>query len=779
MCVFSPDPCLFDLKNVLARLSDSDQARVMSEELRAACMQTFAKFVAADGSICEEDLADAVMAAVPVERQQTLGITAETARSLLGKLGLSDNVSEDEYLHLWRWAETEKTLELCGGPIVALVLPHGMARFGIESIEHAIGRLDTLADLGTPMSAGDLVLVQKMWEKCVPFFNPSGFKTCQTMAMKALQPLVYLAKKNPLKRAPLLEAVARISAGHLENACYAGRMKALREVLALALQKGQPATDSQMALAVCCSLAPYDEAALSDLIADIAEHATAENPGTFACVQASALNVLSQLSAHEKLQPLVAGVLPLPILIRMNRDHRALETNYDRFDFQLLCLNLLPYRTDEGVQDVLLDDLIVQGALSCLVEALAASVQNAEWPIGSNCFRRPVPLLNVLRRVCLAGKASWCRDAYRSVGALLEDEPRAALDALRQLATSRRNSEVIAADAELMAKIQEIIDESKAFDDGSLAEVGEALQCELAAQATGVYDLADFDELCGGKRVVHLRGTVAESGYTLHCGEYDRVLDLLLDAEVIVWDHDGAPEMGPTTRPEDQVNFSTSYTQILIRALREAGARAWSARARGESVSDLVVAGFLSGDETIWRELVSEFPAQVLFFAKPISTLQEVALPPLSLSRGVSGVSGTERQSYVTHDESTAIPPEECSAFSVDVDYHPIALQSLAGRVSHARTVVSLGLSGASKDDFALLANGDCAGAEEWYVFPTSQIHPTGLDLSLDEWGGLALREPVVFTAATRRITALSGEWKMSFNASANDWEITAVEPSA
>jgi hypothetical protein len=775
MCIFAPDPCLFDLNTVMTRLPASDQTRVMSEELRAACMATFAHFVEAEGSICDEDLSRAVMAAVPAERHQVLGITAETARSLLSKLGLKD-VTEQEYLHLWQWAEAEKTLELFKGPIVALVLPDGFSRFGVDAVEQAISRLDTLVHMAhMVMTAGDLIMVQKMWEKCVPSFNPAGFRSCQTAALKALVPLVKLAKKMKDKRAPLLEAVARITAGNADNARYAGRMQDLQDVLGQALRAGASALDSQMGLMVASSIAPFDGTALVDLVPEIVAHATTELPGTFACVQSSALSVLSQLSAHENLQAFIAALLTMPALLRMFRQHRALENPHDRFDFQLLCLNLLPFRTaDYELLDSLLEDLVLQGSLNGLVEALAASVIGAEWPIGSNCFRRPVPLINVLCRVCRAGKAALCREAYRSLAALLDDEPRAALAGLRELATSRLNAEVMGADEALMAQVQEIIDESKAFDDGVLAEEGEALQRELAAQACGVYDVADFEELCGGKRVVQLRGTDVESGYTLHCSEYDRALDLLIDAEVIVWDHVCPPEHGPTGRPEDSANFSTSYTQMLVRVLTEANRRASIARAHGENPASLLVAGFLNSGVQQWTELAEAFPGQVVFFAKPIRRLEDSAVPPpVPLDRVVSGATERTHHSYVTHDESTAVPDQN-SVISLDLefDFHPVSLRSQAVQVSHARTVVSLGLCGVSKEDFACVAKGDTM-IEQWYVFPTSQLHPTQVDLQLDEWGGMALCEPLVLASDTRALTALSGEWQLTFNACENSWDVT------
>merc|ERR1719389_1009656 len=85
--------------------------------------------------------------------------------------------------------------------------------------------------------------------------------------------------------------------------------------------------------------------------------------------------------------------------------------------------------------------------------------------------------------------------------------------------------------------------------------------------------------------------------------------------------------------------------------------------------------------------------------------------------------------------------------------------------------VVSIGLTGSAKEDFARMASGEVSGPEEWIVFPAFAQHPMRADASLAEWGGMQLTERCVLSAATRDVSAASGAWTLALDAE-GEWQI-------
>lgn len=213
MDVAKPSASLFDLGGVLSQLSAADREKVESEEFRTSCMSTFAKFVDADGNVSEDEAARAVLACVPEERQPILGLTTETAAAFLCHFGVTAAIASDVYLRIAQWAEAERALELCNGPVVPAVLPAGAGRAGVETVEQCVDRIEALAADRGVLRAGDMMWVQKIAEKCLPDTNPEGYRTCQHWAAKVVPTLLRVAAYSPNQRAPLLEACARIAAG--------------------------------------------------------------------------------------------------------------------------------------------------------------------------------------------------------------------------------------------------------------------------------------------------------------------------------------------------------------------------------------------------------------------------------------------------------------------------------------------------------------------------------------------------------------------------------------
>merc|ERR1719498_828950 len=131
----------------------------------------------------------------------------------------------------------------------------------------------------------------------------------------------------------------------------------------------------------------------------------------------------------------------MTLLLRLLSGHRAMERSDDRFDVQLLCLQLLAETTADGCRVVdLLDDLVAQGATANLVEALNAAVDGAEYPLGSRCFRRPGPLVHCISALARDGKASKLRGARAALSKMLDDDGTStdALVGLQAVAASRR-----------------------------------------------------------------------------------------------------------------------------------------------------------------------------------------------------------------------------------------------------------------------------------------------------------------------------------------------------
>ena len=85
-------------------------------------------------------------------------------------------------------------------------------------------------------------------------------------------------------------------------------------------------------------------------------------------------------------------------------------------------------------------------------------------------------------------------------------------------------------------------------------------------------------------------------------------------------------------------------------------------------------------------------------------------------------------------------------------------------------TVVSIGLTGAAKADFARIAGGEVRGSvSSWVVFPAMVRRPNGTDEPLAEWGGMALVERCVLSAATRQVDSAS--WTMTRDAG-GEWQV-------
>jgi len=780
MDVAKPPASLFELSGVLSQLSATDREKVESEAFRSTCLTTFSNFMDADGVVPEENTAQAVLACVPEERQPVLGLTAETAAAFLCHFGVTaSSIASDVYLRIAQWAEAERTLELCHGPVVPAVLPAGNGIYGVEAVEQGIDRIEALAKEGETLRAGDLMWVQKIAEKCLPDINPTSYRTCQQQAAKVVPTVLRCAVQSPAQRSQLLDAVARIAAGSRPAGEKLAKAPAFREVLEITLSGSRadargnvsPATDVHAALQACASVACQDfgAAALKAFVPTIAGYALAEHVGTFATIQAGALSVLAQLCAHEALKPVVAASLTMTLLVRLLSGHRAMERRDDRFDFQLLCVQLLGETTADGCRVAdMLEDIIAQGAPANLVEALDAAVKGEEYPLGSRCFRRPAPLVQCIIAVARAGKAAQLRGARSALRALLDDEDtqKDALEGLRALAASRRCAEELLGDEALLAALEDIAADERAF--GEETRAGDVLVAVRAkvAENPPVYETHEFAAVLGGQgKAVQFCGPALDAQERLLCTDADDVVERLLEFGVIVWDGDPPAAHRHTGRPEDLPNLSTAFTQVIERALLEAEYRQ----------QPLVAAGFCGADvdaaQKAWADLAKTFPGRVVLFGSAREGVPVAAMP--DLVRAVSGLTeGSHRshRSLPLPDSSTAAPSVASEDFRSVASLEP-AFESAGLRAVAPTTVISIGLTGAAKADFARMAAGQVSGPEEWIVYSAFAQHPKRADVSLAEWGGMQLTERCVLSAATREVSSANGEWTLTLDAE-GEWQL-------
>jgi len=782
MDVAKPSASLFDLHDIISRLSEADREKVESDSFRALFMPTFSRLMDADGLVSEEDAVEAVLACVPQERQPVLGLTAETALAFLGNFGVTGVITSDTYIYIAQWAEAERILELCDGPVVPLVLPAGSGRAGVDTVEQCIERIENSAAIvGPVIRAGDMAWVQKIANKCLPDVNPEGFRTCQHVAASVVPTLLRFAVNTPQQRAGLLEAIARVAAGSVEAGARLAQSSSFREVLEIALRPGKQgatppasALDVHAALQACASAAYQDFAAtsLEPFVPTIASFALADHAGSFATVQAAALSVLAQLSTHDALKPAVAKSLPMGVLVRLLSGHRAMERRDDRFDFQLLCLQLLAETTADGCRILdLLEDLVAQGVPANLIEALDAAVAGAEYPLGSRCFRRPGPLVQCIAAVAREGKASKLRGAIGALSQLLEDRDirPEALRALLAVGASRRCAEHMMGDAAFVNRLEEVAADARNYGDDDVfalcEEVLQALRAKVAENPP-VYEVDEWKELFGDRTALMLSGSTLPSDERLVCCDADEALERVLEAGVIVWDGEAPAVQRPTRREEDVPNLSNSFTQLIDRALLEAENRGLPLVAAGFCGTDVATA------QAAWANVAQAFPGRLVLFGS--ARCPAAPLPMEDLVRAVSGLTdGTAR----THRSSHALPDSSTAAPSIaSEDMRSVASQEAAFASAclcavAPKTVVSVGLTGPAKEDFARMAGGEVSGPEEWIVFPAFSQHAKRADASMAEWGGMQLTERCVLDAASREVSATSGNWKLTLAAD-GEWVV-------
>jgi len=738
-----------NLDELVTSCTDEQREAFMSDEYRQMCMQKFANFIDAEGEVDEDQLAEAIMAATLEERVETLGITKENATRFADQLGIELPLKAEGFLSLCRWCSAEGVANKYETPVVGSVLGSGLdGRNGLQSVEQAVKTIVACGVEGT-LRKGDEYAVTHVWEKCVPSMNPTSYRTCQRAARAAIAPLARFAEPAGNTRTICLEALARIVSGYEDAAKQLSTEPSFASALEGALN-ADSANEQQSGLIAASSMAAWPST--MNVVADkhllrIGELATYEAVGSFSAVQSLSLSVLCQLSCRAGKQVLgrIAALFSryqMEALLAVEPRHRVMEGDADRLDFQILCLNLIGETTNDGsrIYDVAFRKCVEQGVIEALVQSLDASAHKQEWPIGSNCFRRPISMLHCVRSACAAGCAGALRGTIQALAELLLDDEFAseAISTFQALCASRRNVDAIAAHPTLSKQLAEIANESAISGDGELAELVDRLQKTITsklAELPALYEVEDAAEMLGGKLNVMLRGISTTSG-TVRCADFNDAIENMLNSEIEVIVFNGEHPAFSPPGPEDgtYVDLSTSFTQVIVRAMKASSVKAWKEKSRGAVVPEIMAAGFVGSEpaateaQAAWAGVASEFLSRVLLF----------------------------------RNAPNAYEPESVARNGWD-----------AARITGTRQVVSIGLGEAEvKEDFAAMAEGRVETAvDTWTVYPASVNEACAAETA-DMWGGLALTTPCALNAETRVLSAADGSWSLYFDTTENEWKL-------